>query len=126
MDIIWRWAMSIALITLILEFIPGCGVETVSSAVGVAIAFTLLNAGLKYLLSSLKITYSVPTFLVALLIENGITFLVLLTALPIMYMVDQSSGLIVLMLITMVGWFVQTIPPLQDEKSAPRKKKIFG
>ena len=126
MDIIWRWATSIAVFTLVLQFIAGCGTMTVLEAVFVAVIITLLNAGLKSIWPLLKIPYfQTLLFLAVLLIINVITIVTLATLTSLVYIVDQNSALFVIGCITIVGGFVQMVPVLSEDISLPRKKKVL-
>lgn len=126
MDTIWRWAISISLLTFILQLIPGFGVLSVRDSVMVALVITLLNAGLKPALPWLKIPYTIAIYLLALLILNAIIFWVFLTIVPVVYMVDTTSALTVLGLTSIVGWFIHSIPPLDHDEHKPKRKKIFA
>ncbi len=125
MDTIWRWAISISLITFILQLIPGFGVQTVRDSVIVALLITLLNAGLKPVLPWLKIPYTIAIYLLALLILNAFIFWILITVVPVVYMVDTTSALTALGLTSIVGWFIHSIPPLDHDDGKPKRKKIF-
>ncbi len=127
MDNIWRWAMSITIIMLSLQNVAGCSTEQVNVAVFVAVLITGLHAGLKYFWSSLKVSYYPKLLLlVAVLIVNTVTLIILVTLTPLVYLVDPQSGLVVIACWTIVGGVLMLIPPLSEEHGSLQKKKVLS
>ncbi|MFH0874236.1 MAG: hypothetical protein V1846_05365 [Candidatus Komeilibacteria bacterium] len=109
MIILGRLMINAIIIAGLFSFVPGVGTASFISLAVVAVTLSLINSLMPWLLPLAGISFNLGSFVLALIVADGLLVWLGVTILGIIFVISYSAVVLVVVVMAILSWFVQSL-----------------